>query len=350
MKCMHCLKDCTYKERSDGKCPHCHKAFALEPRSGDRLTDMLIDASIKAVSSSGTVRWNLDNLYYEVCRKKYGQPGGCGPLGCALPTFLIGFWLSMGLLDGLMEAVGIASSLGLGALVYRSSPAPQLFPKATFNQQWSKWATVHGVPETLIVAQTPKRPIAESDIGDYSFDRAVICDRNSTVDLLIANRFHFENNCAVLTASGYPSHLFEVVKKMLNRNPRLKVWVLHDATPEGCSLAHKLKNDPSWFPQGATIIDVGMRPANCKGLEKVWIRGDFSVAETAAVSEEERQWLKLHQLELAAIRPEQVIKRLYRSMTAYEPSGDTSSTGVFIDSSSFSSDATSSDGGGDSFG
>lgn len=347
---MHCLKDCTYKERSDGKCPHCRKAFALEPRSGDRLTDMVIDASIKAVSSSGTVRWNLDNLYYEICRRKHSQMVGCGSLGCGLPTFLIGFGLSMVLFEGWMEVVGLAGSMGLGALVYRSSPPPSLFPKATFNQQWSKWATVNGVPDTMIVAQTPKRPLVESDLGDYSFDRAVICDRNSTVDLLIANRFHFENNCAVLTASGYPSHLFEVVKKMLNRNPRLKVWVLHDATPEGCSLAYKLKNDPNWFPQGATIIDVGMRPGNCKGLEKVWIRGDFSVAETPALTQDERVWLQHNQLELAAIRPEQVIKRLYRSMTTYETQGDSGGSAVFIDSTSFSSDASSSDGGGDSFG
>ena len=55
---------------------------------------------------------------------------------------------------------------------------------------------------------TPKRTF-DSDIADYSFDRAVICDRARTADLLIANNFHFENNCAVLSVDGYPPHAFE---------------------------------------------------------------------------------------------------------------------------------------------
>ena len=73
-------------------------------------------------------------------------------------------------------------------------------------------------------------PKLEPDVADYSFDRAVICDRARTVDLLLANNFHFENNCAVLSVEGYPQRVFETVRTMLKRNPQLRLTIA------GCSV------------------------------------------------------------------------------------------------------------------
>ena len=70
----------------------------------------------------------------------------------------------------------------------------------------------------------------------------------------------------------------------------------------------------------------------------------------------ELRWLNAHVLELAAIRPEQVLKRLFRAINRKEDSrSDTGDSGggdasVFYDGESFSSDAADSDGGADSFG
>src|SRR5262249_35438383 len=114
--------------------------------------------------------------------------------------------------------------------------------RSKFGNLWDRWVDVHGRPENVIV-RVPDPPTPanlESDIGDYSFDRAVICDRARTVDLLVANNFHFENNCAVLSIDGYPKGPFAVIKAMLKRNPRLLVFVVHDSTPEGCRVAHRL--------------------------------------------------------------------------------------------------------------
>ena len=68
------------------------------------------------------------------------------------------------------------------------------------------------------------------------------------------------------------------------------------------------------------------------------------------------RWLNAYVLELAAIRPEQVLKRLFRAINRKEDStsdsGDSGGGGttVFYDGDSFSSDAADSDGGADSFG
>jgi hypothetical protein len=66
-------------------------------------------------------------------------------------------------------------------------------------------------------------------------------------------------------------------------------------------------------------------------------------------------WLAAHSLELAAIRPEQVIKRLYAAIVndaALEPASTYVETGseYSADSTSFHGDASASDGGPDSFG
>src|SRR6202040_1215513 len=120
-----------------------------------------------------------------------------------------------------------------------------------------RWRRVHDPPAGLITRPDPPptaAPPREPDIGDYSFDRAVICDRARTADLLIANNFHFENNCAVLTVDGYPRAPFATIMTMLKRNPKLQVYALHDATPAGCAMSHKIASDPAWFDGKNRVI------------------------------------------------------------------------------------------------
>ena len=130
----------------------------------------------------------------------------------------------------------------------------------------------------------PAAPRPEPDLADYSFDRAVICDRARTVDLLLANNFHFENNCAVLSIDGYPPGPFETVRAMLKRNPRLQVFALHDATPDGCTLAHRLATDPAWFAGQVPVIDVGLRPGHAGPFQGLWLpaAAPFAAADAAS--------------------------------------------------------------------
>ena len=148
----------------------------------------------------------------------------------------------------------------------------------------------------------------------------MICDRERTADILLANNFHFENNCAVLSVDGYPEAQFETVRAMLKRNPRLRVFALHDATPKGCRLAHTLATDSDWFAGQVPVTDVGLRPRQAQAF-----RG-LSASDAA--------WLSAQSLELAVIRPEQVLKRLYKALNRKDDD-DVSSSG---DGSSSSSD------------
>ena len=362
MKCIHCQKDSKYKERTSRKCSGCGHLFAFEPKEKDPITDVFFQSAIDAVSANGVVRWNVDHLYYEVCRRK--RPGFKKILPVIVFAFLVSAFLSIGMMVVLRNPLGlivpllVAPLCVLGVLAYLSQKFVTI-RSSEFHSWYERWCDVHGTPKGVIVRkEAPVSPTTtESDVGDYSFDRAVICDCSETVDLLLANQFHFENNCAILSIDGYPAGPFALIRQMLRRNPSLQVFALHDATAAGCRMAHRLATDPEWFGGHAKVIDVGLRPGNAtvfKGLYRP-SRGSVNVGE--GISADEAKWLTSYNLELAAVRPEQVLKRLFRAVSRRdekEPAdtngGDDGGVFFIIDSTSFSADAGDGDGGADAFG
>lgn len=353
MRCIRCEADCRYPQRANGRCPTCDGEFAFEPRNGAPITDAGFKAAIDWVSSQGTVRFLPDHVYFEVARRKRKRH--------TARNVMYGFG-AIGVLVALANpAFGVAMAMtcfGAGSLQWPSSVIQ--LSRVAFDDLWRRWVAVHGAPPGLIVrkeraAAGPYR--GHTDIPSYSFDRAVVCDRAETVDVLLANNFHFENNCAVLSADGYPPHAFDLVRQMLANNPRLVVYVLHDASYAGCALAHRLASDPTWFRGRARVVEVGLRPAHARPLRGIWQVAEAAPASIAGTTADERKWLDRYALELAAIRPEQVIKRLYATIvddTRLVPASEyveTQSGGdYYVDSSSFGGDATASDGGPDSFG
>jgi hypothetical protein len=305
----------------------------------------------------------VEHLYYEVCRRRRRRRV---PWVGAVIVFAAAFFLGIQSGSGLIGfAVAVVAEGVFVWLMRRRGPAPlvQLSLDA-FNAMWDRWLKVHGAPKSVIArkspAPTPKKK-AEPDLADYSFDRAVICDRARTVDLLVANNFHFENNCAVLAVGGYPPGPFETIRTMLRRNPRLRVFALHDATPAGCRLAHQLATNPEWFKDLPAVTDVGLRPSHAgpfAGLLLPVAAG--AVAAGDGITASEAGWLARHALELAAIRPEQVLKRLFRAINRTSDDDDNDGDGgttasgtsarVDQDSDAFAADAGDADGGADAFG
>jgi hypothetical protein len=303
------------------------------------------------------VRWGKEHLYYELCRRLRRSTGKA--YGLALLAVIV---LAVVIVAQKWPLLAVWA-LAVGITVFRLSRPYVPFTFQAFDAHWDKWCAAHGKPEGLIEPKpTAPAELVEADVGDYSFDRAVICDRPRTVDLLLANRFHFENNCAVLSADGYPKHVFGTVLTMLKRNPKLIVFVLHDASVEGCTLARRLSTDPAWFSQGTRIIDVGLTPTHARRFRGFWLPNTASKA--LAGSGRDAAWLASSMLELAVIRPEQVIKRLFRAISHHtdraaqlEAGGATGADGgsgsadaLVFDGGSMTHEASASDGGGDSFG
>lgn len=330
MKCARCGHDSKLKERTGGKCPKCTGAFAFEPSQGDPYTDMAFHNAIEAVSAKGQLRWGAEHLYYELARRQV-EKAGCLFVFVIL---LLGLTVLFYVKGGWAAIVPAAAALGVVFFIRRLKSRKFVrLEQRQFDGLFTKWQKAHGQPKGLIVramtrgTPAPAPRALDADIADYSFDRAVICDRARTADILLANNFHFENNCAVLAIDGYPEAQFETVRAMLKRNPHLRVFALHDATPRGCQLAHTLATDPKWFAGQVPVTDVGLRPAQAKAFAGLYLpHKGKPVSLTRGLSEKEAEWLNAQALELAVIRPEQVLKRMYKALTR-EQDRDSGSSG-----------------------
>ncbi len=359
MKCIKCQTDSKYSERTGGACPKCRGRFAFEPKSGDPFTDSAFAAAIDRVSAHDAVRFTEANLYYELARSKRSA--------ASRKTIFVLLGIGIGVVGGLISVtsesvVPVLASLPLAVvilvvgIVSKPSATPALTYGA-FASMLGKWKEAHGAPAKLVHRIAPitrKEPTKAlpRELATYSFDRAVICDRPETVDLLLANNFHFENNCAILSVTRYPEAVFAPVLEMLRRNPRIEVYALHDASVEGHALARKLATSPQWFRGIGRVTDVGILVKHAAKMRGLWQA--LPQSRTPAfrdLTAAENDWLGKYELELAAIRPEQVIKRLFRAMTQPGAPVTTDDGGTFFVVGSFGgSDAGTSDGGADSFG
>ena len=168
---------------------------------------------------------------------------------------------------------------------------PQSFKfKQTEITQWlRRWEKINGKVTNFL---PPSRKTSEpteinSEITAYSFDRVIVCHTAKIAQFLIANNFHFEHNCAVLSIDGYPQNIFSTVMQMLRQNSDLKIYAFHDASPRGVSVINQLRTNPNWFMGNNPIIyDVGLLPRHVfTSSNNMWIlKSDESARQAQRIS------------------------------------------------------------------
>ncbi|WP_333068569.1 MULTISPECIES: hypothetical protein [unclassified Microcoleus] len=190
------------------------------------------------------------------------------------------------------------------------------------SDKWLQdWQRVNGTLEKLLPAprQEALPATIDREVSVYSFDRAIICDSDEIAQFLIANNVHFENNCAILSISGYPQSIFNTVIEMLRRNADLKVYALHDANPAGVSLVHQLQTSPNWFAnQAVTILDLGISPRQILATRDMFVQQSQTMAQTArqlpdavrqGLTAEELAWLDTGNfVELESFTPQRLLR------------------------------------------
>ncbi len=284
MRCIKCAADNTLKDRSgnSGRCKNCRHPFAFDPKvkANVNFTDKFFQQSLASLSANGSLYFTPRQLYYFLNRRlnaKRTDPlkvMGClltlGAAALAIYLLFSGAWASLlWLLPLLAAALGVAllASRGLRRRL-RDHEHGQLAASQREVQGWfNHWHKLNPDPARMLPPPAPAprgKPQAAQinpEVMKYSFDRVVVCDRPEVAQCLIANNFHFEHNCAILSVDGYPHDIFGAVMQMLRRNPELSVYALHDASPEGVGLAHRLRTDSRWFAHtGANVYDLGLLP------------------------------------------------------------------------------------------
>lgn len=253
-------------------------------------------------------------------------------------------------INGSYVGFGIALLLGILSTVLGTQKRFQikhhqlfLFGPDLFQDWLVRWQQFNDpIAKLLPPPREDSAPAPVSaDVTAYSFDRLVVCDSSAIAQMLIANNFHFENNCAILSVTGYPQGVFNTAMEMLRRNPDLKVYALHDCSPQGMRLVHHLRSTPTWFPDSSVaIIDIGLSPSQVVGRDDLFIRNTAeSQHEAQQMSAEMRQslspadiaWLEAGNfVELESFSPKRLIQVLNRGLAGSQDLGNDTDGGIIF--------------------
>ena len=338
MKCIQCGVDNILLDRTShqGRCKNCNHAFVFEPTAmqGIRFTDSFFAKALSDLSANNTLYFTPKQLFYflekRLSKKGFVTTGNTlFGFGCFL--VILGFFLAAVGMGWLVIGIGVVLMLisGLRSKLSSKRPRPLLIAQSAVEDWLQRWSGVNAAPEKLLPprqSMIPVQPVAPADVTAYSFDRLVVCDSVAVAHMLIANNFHFENNCAVLSISGYPEHLFATTMQMLRRNPDLRVFALHDCSPTGMEVVHRLRTESIWFAEGnVVIVDVGLLPRQIMAARKdMSVQNSDRSAEAAknlaphirqTLSQKELQWLDAgNMVELESFKPQTLLQILQRSI------------------------------------
>ncbi|MEG5058162.1 hypothetical protein QUB60_08905 [Microcoleus sp. A2-C5] len=238
------------------------------------------------------------------------------------------------------------ASIYLGNLKIDKKPAKGQYFTINLNYFQGRidtWITINSMTKMLPPPRDLNASAAVSpDVSAYSFDRLVVCDSPEIAQFLIANNFHFENNCAVLSITGYPQSIFDTTMEMLRRNPDLKVYALHDCSPKGIGLVHHLRTSSNWFADNsAVIIDIGLLPRQiiASGGSMFVLSSEKNAQDAKQLSAEirqdlsaeELQWLELgNYVELESFSPQKMIQILNRGIAGSRDIGSDDSNLILL--------------------
>ncbi|MEH2075690.1 MAG: hypothetical protein V7K57_15065 [Nostoc sp.] len=383
MKCINCGTDNKLKDRTanQGRCLKCNHTFAFEPTnmSNIKITDPFFAKAIADVSANNTLFFTPKQLLYFLdnrLRSKYFPKFSWLFLYVFLNVFtffliigpllvnIIFIWIffnrtnsvklnnkvrkqnakNLQVIGGIILVIGIFLSLASNSFSFFSIVVilgmvpiylgtrqlgrigfltqEFLFTESQLQDLLDRWQQING--SILKILPPPNQATTPAtvnpDVTAYSFDRLVVCDSAAIAQLLIANNFHFENNCAILSITGYPQSIFDTTMQMLHRNPDLKVYAVHDCNPRGIGLVHRLRTNASWFLNSEiAIIDIGLTPRQIIATKRgMFIQSSPESAQAAkelpeeirqSLSTEELAWLESGNfVELESFTPQRLIK------------------------------------------
>lgn len=202
-----------------------------------------------------------------------------------------------------------------------------LIDRQDFLNWLNRWSAINYRPGKILAS--PNISTIQVDpnpkIIAYDFDRVVVCDSPKIAQLLLKNNFHFENNCAVIAIDRYPQDIFAPIKEMLARTPDLKVFAVHDCSPQGLKMIRHLRTEKIWFPDlEIPIISAGMLPRHImddpdrmvsQSAESIKSSQQLSTDLRNILNPAELEWLDTgYYLELESFPPQELIQILQRGI------------------------------------
>ena len=355
MKCINCGTQNNYKERVANyrRCKNCNHQFVFEPKLmyRNKFSDAFFTKIISELSVNNSFKFTDKQLFYllnkRLNKKLSMTVNPIFSIYFAYILVIIGI-LSSQHTPGFLVKVAVVFMLfgGIAIDIYLKKKKIKKFvvTPEKFQDYLSSWKAVNPIDGILTLSEQSLPTSMNSEITAYSFDRVVICDSAEIANLLIANNFHFENNSAVLSIDGYPENIFDTVMQMLRRNDNLKVYVLHDASPNGVSLVNTLSTNPNWFSNTSnsniTIYDIGLLPRQVFKNPNFFTQISEDSAREAQellsqvkqdLTDKEIKWLEAGKfVELESFTPQRLLRVISQGISKSRQSGSDNISG-FVD-------------------
>ncbi len=334
MKCIRCGTNNNYQDRQDKKCKKCGHKFVFEPKTmTPKITDALFAKILNDISFKNTIFYSQKQFdyYFDKIAKNRKSKSVIAVLIFIFFVSNICFTGFVGVIFGWLLAtvtlLGMTSIyFGVVALLNKKPKVQEFIVKQSQLREWQdKWNSINSTPEKLLPSITSNpNLISNSELNHYSFDRLVVCQKDEIAHFLIANNFHLENNCAILSITGYPENTFQTILNMARQNPNLKVYGLHDCSASGMNLVYNLQTQPNWFLNyQVQIYDLWLSYEQVMKMPNTFVRKDSNSQKIELplevpqnLSSEEIKWLeKGYYIELESFSPKFLLKVVKKGIT-----------------------------------
>lgn len=270
MKCPQCMGNQKYKEGMI--CGSCGYRFALNPKEWPNITDMGMRNAIRDLSGPEEYyfTWNqlVARLYRVVKKKKRAAR-------IALTIFLFVVVLVLTIIFLGKHVWPIAVVIVAAVLtVVKIAKSPVNISYGDVTKVIESYRTVHPI-EHLVDGRMFSNLTSEDfdpELMKYAPERIIIVERDDLTDMLLMNRFHFDNKALILSAGKYPGRAFSACRQYLEKFPDIPVILMHDASESGLRMKARLLKDESWHLDGKNLQDVGLFPQDLDSLKTpLWL-------------------------------------------------------------------------------
>jgi hypothetical protein len=276
-----------------------------------------LEAMISAISDNTAAPWVFAGLALIV--------GGIGVAAQAIPVVVIGGVVAVLLC---LYAIGRDSPELARQKLEAQRTTEDTSAAAALVQRYFDGGAIAGLlAERRWLTEGREKNTREFDLHSFGFDRVIVVQGEDTVEMLVANRFHFEHNAAIVSFSGYPKHVAEIVaNQMKSGHTRAHVFLLHDASTEGYRLAEQWRQ--SDWAKSATISRVGLAPRQVPKVLPIHASTGGELPSWVPV--EDMAWLRSSSIRLSALRPVQLMTLLFNAITEVERRDASSGGDVYV--------------------
>ena len=267
MKCPECGHN-HLRGKNGMVCRKCRRSFILDPKKwqsgGTGITDGKFLAILRRATADGTRSVTGNELFTQARQHLQARAASVAVLavvvGAGLATAIIGLvHLSLvGLVGGFFALVA-----GVALCVQRSG-----ISRRNWNRVVETWKAREPIPLLLEKPglHSPPPEWTEPDMYEYGAERLVLCERDILVDWLVRNGVHLKERALILSESGYPDYLLGPARRLLEDNPRLPVYLLHDATKSGRDMEARVRRSPEFAVADHPLTDLGLFEDDARGL------------------------------------------------------------------------------------